>query len=115
MKRSLKYLSVLALAFIALTFTAQARVITDEELENAYVIGTHLFTEEGIKLDTETIMLAARTIEDNIEPTDVWLEDMIIYFKPAGEYRWINALTNEEIAEPQGIRENNNRFKYIPL
>ena len=114
MKRSLKYLSVLALAFIALTFTAQARVITDEELENAYVIGTHLFTEEGIKLDTETIMLAARTIEDNIEPTDVWLEDMIIYFKPAGEDRWINALTNEEIAEPQGIRENN-YFTHINL
>ena len=108
MKKSLEYLVFLAVCFLFLTFNVNAAVVTEEQLENSYVIGTHLFTENGPRLTTREIMLAAKTIESDD------LSDMIIYFKPAGLDTWINALDNTEVAEPTGIREDN-YFTYIDL
>ena len=64
---------------------------------STYIIGNHMFTREGSDeydgvLTTDYIMLASKSIESNDK------SDMIIYFKNA-RGRWINAITNEEIAD----------------
>ena len=98
MKKNLKYVVFCTMSFLALGITANAEAIDQSKLENAYIIGTHIFTADGAQLTTKNIMLAAKTIEGND------IDDMVIYFKPYGSDTWENALNNfEEVETPLGI------------
>ena len=98
MKKNLKYVVFCTMSFLALGITANAEAIDQSKLENAYIIGTHIFTADGAQLTTKNIMLAAKTIESDD------IDDMVIYFKPYGSDTWENALNNfEEIETPLGI------------
>ena len=112
--KKFKYLVFCTMSFLMLGTAVNAEEPVDVDLENAYIIGTHIFTSDGANLTTQNIMLAAKTIEsDNIE-------DMVIYFKPYGSDTWLSALENfEEVETPQGITEEGtiekNYFTYIDL
>ena len=109
MKKVFKYLVISAISFIPLAANVNAEVIDASKLENSYVIGTYLFTEDSDRLTIDKIMLAAKTIEGDS------LEDMIIYYKPAGVDNWYNVNKDNAIVdEPKGIKEDN-YFTYIDL
>ena len=68
MKKVFKYLVISAISFIPLAANVNAEVIDASKLENSYVIGTYLFTEDSDRLTIDKIMLAAKTIEgDSLE------------------------------------------------
>ena len=98
MKKNLKYFVFCTMSFLALGITANAEAIDQSKFENAYIIGTHIFTADGAQLTTKNIMLAAKTIESDD------IDDMVIYFKPYGSDTWENVLNNfETIEAPDGI------------
>ena len=98
MKKNLKYFVFCTMSFLAFGITANAEAIDQSKFENAYIIGTHIFTADGAQLTTKNIMLAAKTIESDD------IDDMVIYFKPYGSDTWENVLNNfETIEAPDGI------------
>ena len=115
MKKSLKFLVIGFAFFLTFAFNAKAEETNEPSLENAYVIGTHLFTEDGgVQLDIQTIMLAAKSI------TGDSLEDMVIYYKPAGEDRWLDAANEFAVVNtPDGVTDEGTieeiYFTYIDL
>ena len=108
MKKILKTFLIISFMFVYV-INVKALTPADNQLENAYIIGHHLFTEDGPRLDIKTIMLAARTIQSDK------LEDMIIYYKQAGTNSWVNVANNyQKVNEPEGIKEEN-YFTHIDL
>lgn len=115
MIRKLKYtvLFIILLFFAGITSEKAANIPNEQQLQNAYIIGTYLFTEDSERLDTATIMLAAKTIKGNKK------EDMIIYYKPADQDSWVNVNEKDKegykvVAEPEGIKIEN-YFTHIDL
>lgn len=93
-----RFLIMMCFVFILTCINVKASIVEPEEIDNnAYVIGTHLFTREKIddyngQLTTKLIMLASVTIESED------ISDMIIYYKnPRGQ--WLDALTGQPITD----------------